>query len=104
MASKKQMALLKEHFATCRAIFEAWWNEGARPSIQPQTPPFPEELRDLRCGAMTHAGTPCQQKTIYDNGRCKWHGGASTGPTSEAGRGQSRINGRKGGRPKIPKS
>jgi hypothetical protein len=52
------------------------------------------------CGAKTRAGTPCQQKSIYWNGRCKFHGGLATGPTTDAGKEQSRINGRKGGRPR----
>ena len=52
------------------------------------------------CGAKTRAGTPCMQKTIYENGRCKFHGGMATGPVTEAGKEQSRINGRKGGRPR----
>lgn len=52
------------------------------------------------CGAKTRAGTPCRQKTIYWNGRCKFHGGMATGPTTEAGKEQCRINGRKGGRPR----
>jgi len=52
------------------------------------------------CGAKTKAGTPCQQRSIYWNGRCKFHGGLATGPTTEAGKEQARINGRKGGRPR----
>lgn len=52
------------------------------------------------CGAKTRAGTPCKQKAIYENGRCKFHGGMATGPVTEAGKEQSRINGRKGGRPR----
>jgi hypothetical protein len=52
------------------------------------------------CGAKTRAGTPCKQKVIYSNGRCKFHGGLATGPTTEAGKEQCRINGRKGGRPR----
>ena len=52
------------------------------------------------CGAIKKDGTPCKQMAIYSNGRCKFHGGLATGPTSEAGKEQSRINGRKGGRPR----
>ncbi|RKT46805.1 HGGxSTG domain-containing protein [Thiocapsa rosea] len=52
------------------------------------------------CGAKTRAGTPCKRRDIYPSGRCRLHGGLSTGPKTEAGREQSRINGRKGGRPK----
>lgn len=52
------------------------------------------------CGARTRAGTPCKLRSVYWNGRCKFHGGLSTGPKSDAGKEQARINGRKGGRPK----
>ncbi|WP_419866566.1 HGGxSTG domain-containing protein [Methylomonas koyamae] len=34
----------------------------------------------MTCGAKTRAGTPCQQKAIFANGRCKWHGGAAPAP------------------------
>lgn len=60
---------------------------------------LPPECIGITCGAKTRAGTPCKLSAIYINGRCKWHGGLSTGPRTEQGRQQSRINGRKGGRP-----
>ena len=66
-------------------------------------PKMPECLYDMTCGAKTRAGTPCKQRTIFASGRCKWHGGQSTGPKTEAGKEQMRINGRKGGRPKKVK-
>lgn len=69
-------------------------------STERRAPAFPEALRDMTCGAKTKAGTPCKQKGIFENGRCKWHGGQSTGPITEAGKEQARINGRKGGRPR----
>lgn len=60
---------------------------------------------DWFCGAMTQAGFSCRMLAIHANGRCKWHGGLSTGPKTDAGKEQARINGRKGGRPKKkPKS
>ncbi|MDL2317076.1 hypothetical protein LJC59_08400, partial [Desulfovibrio sp. OttesenSCG-928-A18] len=43
-------------------------------------PPFPEVLRGLTCGARTRKGTPCKLKDLYRSGRCKFHGGLSTGP------------------------
>lgn len=63
-------------------------------------PEYPPGLFGMACGAKTRAGTPCKQKAIFRNGRCKWHGGLATGPKTEAGKEQARINGRKGGRPK----
>lgn len=57
-------------------------------------------LSQVTCGATTRAGSACKLIVLYASGRCKLHGGLSTGPTSEAGREQSRINGRKGGKPR----
>ena len=46
-----------------------------------------------RCGARTRAGCPCKAPAVWDrendkprNGRCKLHGGLSTGPKTAAGR------------------
>ena len=39
-----------------------------------------------RCGAKTRRGTPCQRPANKRNGRCRLHGGASTGPRTEQGR------------------
>ena len=35
------------------------------------------------CGARTRSGGPCKHKGNVRNGRCKRHGGASTGPTNQ---------------------
>lgn len=58
-------------------------------------PPFPEELVGMTCGAKTRAGTPCKQKGIYENGRCKLHGGLSTGPRTKRGKRRSSLNWKK---------
>ena len=48
-----------------------------------------------RCGARTRNGTPCQARATWDDvndcprtrrGRCRMHGGLSTGPRTAAGR------------------
>ena len=39
-----------------------------------------------RCGAKTRRGTACQRPAKKKNGRCRLHGGASTGPRTEDGR------------------
>ena len=36
------------------------------------------------CGAKTRSGGPCKHKGNLRNGRCKRHGGVSTGPTHQA--------------------
>lgn len=71
----------KEH----RAI-AAEWRERSCTYPPPVFPPFPDDLRGLRCGAKTRKGTPCLRKDLYESGRCKLHGGLSTGPTTEEGR------------------
>lgn len=56
-------------------------------------PSLPEDLWNLRCGAKTRAGAPCKMKVLYRSGRCKLHGGLSTGPKSEEGKAKSARNG-----------
>ena len=38
-----------------------------------------------RCGAKTRRGTSCRRPANKRNGRCRLHGGASTGPRTERG-------------------
>ena len=38
------------------------------------------------CGAKTRGGTPCKASAVAACGRCKLHGGNSTGPKTEEGR------------------
>lgn len=48
----------------------------------------------LVCGAKgKRTGKPCPLTGIHENGRCRWHGGMSTGPTSEQGKARSATNG-----------
>ena len=42
-------------------------------------------LTHALCGARTRKGTPCQRRA-YGNGRCRNHGGLSTGPKTPEGR------------------
>lgn len=49
--------------------------------------PLPGE----KCGAKTRRGTPCRCKALQ-NGRCKYHGGLSTGPKTAAGKARSAAN------------
>jgi hypothetical protein len=66
----------------------------------PSWPQFPLECRDMVCaGKGRRSGRPCQCRAIYANGRCKWHGGASTGPKTAAGKIRSLGNLRRG--PKL---
>jgi len=38
------------------------------------------------CGARTRKGAPCRARAINGKGRCKFHGGMSTGPRTPEGR------------------
>lgn len=58
----------------------------------------PKEMRP-RCGARTRQGLPCQAPAVWDtqwdmprNGRCRMHGGLSTGPRTAEGKGRSLAN------------
>ena len=48
-------------------------------------------LRGEKCGAKTRKGTPCQCKALA-NGRCKLHGGRSTGPRTAEGKTRAARN------------
>lgn len=47
--------------------------------------------RGEKCEAMTRQGTACQCKAL-SNGRCKLHGGLSTGPKTKEGKLASTAN------------
>lgn len=45
------------------------------------------------CGARRRRdGQPCQALSVPGKWRCKWHGGASTGPKTQEGKGRSIAN------------
>lgn len=41
------------------------------------------------CGAKNRKGLPCGCKLLYPNGRCRFHGGPSTGPKTAEGKRRS---------------
>jgi len=47
-----------------------------------------------RCGAKTRRGTSCKHTPIPGRTRCKFHGGLSTGPKTEAGKEAIRASNR----------
>ncbi len=51
----------------------------------------------LRCGARTRKGTPCKGPAM-PNGRCRMHGGPSTGPRTAEGKERIRASRTKHGR------
>jgi len=78
------------------ASWQAWLGNRAGPWREPRFAPFPAlpaELRGLICGARTRRGTLCKRRDLYQSGRCKLHGGLSTGPTSIEGKARAARNG-----------
>ncbi|HEY8034697.1 MAG TPA: HGGxSTG domain-containing protein [Methylobacter sp.] len=92
MSTLEQRKRLKDYYRRSNATFEEWGKRGYQ-YPPPKHEPMPDNLKDLQCGAKTRAGTPCKQKAIYANGRCKWHGGCSTGAKTEEGKKRSAMNG-----------
>lgn len=59
----------------------------------PEYPEYPAECRGMICGGKgRRSGEPCKQTALYANGRCKWHGGLSTGPKTKKGKAKSLKN------------
>lgn len=57
----------------------------------------------LLCGAKCRSGNPCQAKVVVDsktsqpiNGRCRMHGGLSTGAKTQEGKDRSKEAARRG--------
>ncbi len=92
MTDTEKRALLKAYYKESEKIFSEWAERGySHPS--PDIPPYPEICRGMTCGAKTRAGTLCKRMDIFANGRCKLHGGLSTGPKTTAGKRRSSENG-----------
>jgi hypothetical protein len=68
--------------------------EQRREAWRTNRPPTPRKEKP-RCGARTRGargGRPCQAAGIGAGGRCKYHGGMSTGPLTEAGKARALSN------------
>jgi len=62
------------------------------PGNQIRQYPMPAELRGLPCGARTRSGGLCKRTELGPSGRCKLHGGASTGPKTAEGKARQLQN------------
>ncbi|MBC9070599.1 hypothetical protein IAI53_01330 [Thauera sp. CAU 1555] len=82
----------RAHHIERERIAEEWRKRGYQ-YPPPAYPPIPDDLLNLTCGARTRAGAPCKHTVIYANGRCKFHGGLSTGPVSVEGKARAALNG-----------
>ena len=76
--SQKSFVFNLEHNDKARAAWKKWGNHGYGQSM-------PGICSDLVCGAKTRAGSPCRRRDLYSNGRCRLHGGLSTGPRTVKG-------------------
>lgn len=57
------------------------------PPILPSYPEFPSACEGMTCGAKAKStGGPCKSKDIHRSGRCRFHGGLSTGPKTANGK------------------
>ena len=63
----------------------SYWKERDMMMVSDQTSPSRRKGRRL-CGAKTRAGSCCQVRAEPGKARCRFHGGKSTGPKTEAGR------------------
>ncbi len=96
MSTAEQRKRLKSYYQEHDNATKEWGERGyCYPP--PNYPKMPADLIDLRCGAKTRAGTPCKLNSIYSNGRCKFHGGLSTGATTKEGKAKVAKNGFKPG-------
>lgn len=71
--------IYKRYVKACIKARQVWEDQGYATN-GPVLPPFPDLCYGLTCGAKTRAGTPCKRSDLYASGRCKFHGGMSTGP------------------------
>lgn len=86
---RRYRAFCQEH-----ARVAAEWRERGYQYPPPVYPVLPPDLAGLACGARTKSsGRPCRSRAIYANGRCKHHGGCSTGPRTAEGKAKSSLNG-----------
>lgn len=76
-----------EEMAERRALFFIDTGQIPPPLVLPDYPEFPPECVGMICGAKAKStGEPCKSTQIFRNGRCKFHGGLSTGPKSAEGK------------------
>ena len=78
-----------------RKLWKKYWTDRFRLEDEGIYPdPLPKELEGYTCGARTRGGWPCKQRVLYINGRCKFHGGLSSGPLTPEGKKKCAENGK----------
>ena len=72
-----------------KTVNEPHTNRKKRPILLKNGNPQGNPMNAPRCGAKTRKGTPCKAPAMA-NGRCRMHGGKSTGPRTPEGLERSR--------------
>jgi hypothetical protein len=80
----------RDEYARLRKKSPDWW---AREQIRFTNSAWScIALRNERCGAVTRKGKACQAKAMLKSGRCRCHGGLSTGPRTDEGKARAKAN------------
>lgn len=95
MAAKEQQMRYRAYCEERGKRFKDWVDAGYPDLDGDDLLPMPTDLIGLRCGAKTRAGTPCKLLPVRRNGRCRFHGGLSTGPITDAGKRKVSQNAKK---------
>lgn len=74
---------------SCRSCMDRSCLRLAEIGLNDAHQPLPLTERPL-CGAKTREGGKCAQRAIPGKRRCRYHGGLSTGPKTEAGKARVR--------------
>ena len=93
-------ALRKAFVSACKAVHLAIAAMDQRTAADPEFErrKHPPRIADwtlfagLTCGARTRAGTPCKRIDLLACGRCRMHGGLSTGPRTAVGKARVTLN------------
>jgi hypothetical protein len=93
--SDEQQRRLKAWKRAHRRVAADWKARYGDSIPVPVSPIFPDGLVGLSCGARTRQGGSCKQPALLPSGRCRYHGGESTGARTAEGKAKSAANGRR---------
>lgn len=86
--AKQAAAILgRRKWTPLAPIYEIGASE-ATPRKKPMRRPRLKQI----CGARNRRGEPCACKQLFRSGRCRYHGGLSTGPKTPEGKARVKLN------------